>query len=746
MSLDGGLSSKSQNLLFATSGTGKSFLSRAIRLFDGGAADAEENRTNPRNIVSEEGSAGTLELFEGAEQIAKLQLDTKTNQTQREVGKYIFHVYSTDYVNTELGRRQFQLNGDIDHEIILGRENKDLTEKEDQKVEKQKALRSASDALQLKFDNDKRSLQRRLSISGNLSEYNGLKIPLEKNAPARPASLETLANIQLQFDALKSLPSDPALPVYPDTSTISPSPTNLSELLTTPVSASTIAEDVKKKIQNDPDFFERGVEHLHVNSETCPFCTQKIGSDAKATIEAIIAYFEDAEAKAKKELNALQLDVSRTDQAVEKFKLDAASAEARFDNLKKFFPSTQTIGLSSPASKLEEIKAKLHAASQAIQRKLQNLETTDFNEQDFDYAKELSELSRIRERNQGLIQSLVGLVTNSTNERLSIQRKGCTAFRREFLDQYRNDIEAIQNLESDILQLTVDIEALKKSSGEKVSAREKVADTFTYLMRFVFGEKYSFDRARFVVQRNKADMTRGGDRTLSDGEKSILAFCYYLAQTHLKVETAADYERLFFVIDDPVSSVSFDYVYSVCQMIKALRITDGDLLFSGGNERRPNMLILTHHDYFYNVILNNKVIDPSGLFQLISRSGTHEIRSQKQFITPHEFHLGHVKAVALGSDLPCYSTPNSIRSVLEGIWRFSRPDFDQLEKFVACLNDEHDLQIRSVLINDLSHGGKLYVESPLEADIVTAAKEVVEIVRVFAKGQVIDVPDLDAGT
>ena len=57
------------------------------------------------------------------------------------------------------------------------------------------------------------------------------------------------------------------------------------------------------------------------------------------------------------------------------------------------------------------------------------------------------------------------------------------------------------------------------------------------LLKRFFGDKYSFDGGTFKVRRNNKEMLRGGDRTLSDGEKSAMAFCYFLAQTHLRVQS-----------------------------------------------------------------------------------------------------------------------------------------------------------------------------------------------------------------
>ena len=58
----------------------------------------------------------------------------------------------------------------------------------------------------------------------------------------------------------------------------------------------------------------------------------------------------------------------------------------------------------------------------------------------------------------------------------------------------------------------------RKSSGEKVEAREKVADTLDELIRFAFHGRYSFDRDNFSVKRDKKDMVRGSEPRRPTGE------------------------------------------------------------------------------------------------------------------------------------------------------------------------------------------------------------------------------------
>ena len=74
MELEGKLSPKGQNLLFATSGTGKSFISRALRALDGPIEESEKD-IDPADVVSEESSHGALSLLEGTAEITKIAFD-----------------------------------------------------------------------------------------------------------------------------------------------------------------------------------------------------------------------------------------------------------------------------------------------------------------------------------------------------------------------------------------------------------------------------------------------------------------------------------------------------------------------------------------------------------------------------------------------------------------------------------------------------------------------------------------------
>lgn len=96
-------------------------------------------------------------------------------------------------------------------------------------------------------------------------------------------------------------------------------------------------------------------------------------------------------------------------------------------------------------------------------------------------------------------------------------------------------------------------------------------------------------------------MIENASDVFSEGEKSIVAFCFYLAETHTKVGTEDEYNDLFFVIDDPISSLDFHYVYSVAQIIRTIS--------SYFSIKRQRLLVLTHNLEFMSILIRNKIMD-----------------------------------------------------------------------------------------------------------------------------------------
>lgn len=740
MSLDATLSKNKQNLIFARNGTGKSFLARSLRLLDESALEGVTPQDMPNLLVSEESSSkqGTFQLYEDDACIGSLGLNCTSKTVSFSAPQYIFHVFSEDYVDFHLRQKSFELDGEIAHEIIIGQENLTLDEKENESGSVKESLAKSRKTLDEAFASQRKKLQADFQINASLGSFRSLNTNLYFEAS--PFSVESsdqrLSQLLASFNKFKSLPNDPNLPTATAPNGLGLDWEILNLALARVTSPSSVAEEVKLKIAEDPDFFRSGLKLATASAKDCPFCTQSLTQAAQFALSKYQEYFEDAEAREKDALMSLVKDVSAARSKVEKWKGKYLTAKSAFDELKAYFPSVQEKKTEDESAALEAIDANLAAILEALEVKQQSLDTPQEGPVDsaaFDY----DEFVKIGERNGKLFEDLASLVNNSSNERKSIQNNAYGAFLKKYCTAHSTDIETIRLLTKQVQTLQGEIDELRRTQGDKADARTRVAETFTILLNRFFGAKYTFEPNEFKVLREQKNMERGGDRTRSDGEKAVMAFCYFIAQCHLKVTSNEDYARLYFVFDDPVNSMSFDYVYAIVQTLKLLRIgAAGELEFNpkSGNPR-PRMLVLTHNNYFYNVASSNGAIPKSGLFQLVPGTTQHTLASQKGFASPHQQQLKHVHDVSVGDVEPDFMTPNSIRSVVESMWKFCRPDVVDFGAFFEFLIDECEIELKSVLINDLSHGGK-FDDPPHKAeDIVEAAREAISVVERFAQGQ-----------
>lgn len=308
-------------------------------------------------------------------------------------------------------------------------------------------------------------------------------------------------------------------------------------------------------------------------------------------------------------------------------------------------------------------------------------------------------------------------------EKLNLRRRLCNSMYCQTFENCKAAVLEIRSVEKELMDIGAKI---KEETGKfKANKRDKVAETFQEYLKLFFGDKYIFDLETFCITFQNKAFTSDMDSILSHGEKNILAFCHYLAATHRTVEHESDYDKLFFIIDDPVSSMDFYYVYAVTQVIKRL-----SRKFS---EREVPIIILTHSLEFMSIIVRNNVVKQ----KYILNEG--ELRKLgNELIMPYEEHLRDINNIAKGKNAPNHTTANSIRHVLETIWRFERPDLTNLGDYISKLNSpifEENAYLFS-LIQDLSHGS-LRTEIPYAPEyIIEGSKCIIDFVQGRYCGQI----------
>jgi wobble nucleotide-excising tRNase len=653
----------------------------------------------------------------------------------------IFHVFSDDFVHTELRQRNFDMDSNIDNEIRLDHTNIDTKDVQDRLAAKERELAEQQSqfgkALEAAKDVE---LVGKASVNKRLREYIDIaaKELLTKTEPPS-GSERTFKRVLADLEALKAIPAEPDYPrpishAVHDAAKMAQVDLDLRRI----TSPSTVSEEIKSLLSANPEFFEKGLEIIqHENGDNCPFCRQELNHPlARNHIELYLAYFADAEGLHKKHLRNAWSEVKALGRNIADRASDTAKQILKFESLRRSLPSQKDVILPDLSGLFSELDVAYSTYMTAIATKGQAM-ATDVAIPDFDIADLVNRLNAQLDVLNAAFAALSAAINFSDNERKSLHREACHVFSAEFVHASWISITRIQALSKEAEEIRAELDALKRSQLS-ASVKGRVAQTFESLIQAFFGTKYSFDREAFVLKRNDMTMRRGASRTLSDGEKTAIAFCYFIACTHRKVKAASDYAKLFFVFDDPITSMSYDFVFAIAQTLKNLSInTSGDVSINPADiakGKRPDLLVFTHSSYFYNICVTNFVVEKDAAFFLSQIGGEHKFATRTRYIAPFEQHLKEIVEVDAGRE-PDYTTGNAIRSVLEAIGRFCHPDKgSSLSGFIRFLAGEGGFQIRSVLINNLSHG-TYYDEAPSPDELREACKEAILVVERYAKGQ-----------
>lgn len=328
---------------------------------------------------------------------------------------------------------------------------------------------------------------------------------------------------------------------------------------------------------------------------------------------------------------------------------------------------------------------------------------------------------KLQKANAEVVKHANSVKDNSKTERLTLRRKLCNAKALFLHAELQQPFENLKKKQSDLRKLNGDIEA--KEQTAKVRKRDKVYETLEAMLDNFFAGKYQIDRDTFQIKFRGSKLNGNASKVLSDGEKSIVAFCWYLAETHTLVEKETDYDRLFFVIDDPISSMDFHFVYAVAQVLRSIKSVFG-------MSRHERMWVFTHNIEFFSIVARNHVLVATYMLK-----PGNIVQFNHQLLLPYENHLFDLLEIAERGKTPNHTTGNSIRHVIETISKFEDPEIS-MEKYIANSPELQEDPCIFSLCQDLSHG-TVRRELPYDEELLKGAcKAVIAFVEHRYPGQV----------
>lgn len=549
-----GKSASLKTAIYANNGSGKTFISRLFRLIENPIVEKSDK------LLSFTKTQGKMKFEvsykeENQPPIVKtleLNISKGATPTFSSPLPFIFHVFNSDYVHENIEALGYKPDGNIEG-YILGKSQIDLTKEKKELIEKNENLEKKKQEFEQRINTQKIMLDEKdLGIRKNITEYTSFTIEniFRKNNFGYVES-KSFEELKKENTILNTLPDD-----SPDVTLNRLDITtdffgHIEQLLKYSYSKSHFAEEFKGKIKAKQGFIESGLKIIDDNK--CPFCEQILDEQALELIDTYTKYLTNEEAKIISQIDSYIKKAEEVKKQIDNAYKISLRSKTDFDDLKKYLPSfkEQNIELLQD---LKAIEDDFNTVSIMLNDKKGDISKSLSVEQHIENIEEFKRSnSNVAIENNKKIDQINKAKNNTNNEKLNIKKRLCKAKYLATLQAEIKNIDEIIAFQNEIQ--TIDKNISDKENQAKALKKDKVVEAFEDFLNVFFAGKYTFDKENFCLKFNTHNLISNASDVLSDGEKSIVAFCFFLAETHKKVEKEADYQKLFFVIDDPISSL-----------------------------------------------------------------------------------------------------------------------------------------------------------------------------------------------
>ncbi len=603
---------KHYNVIFGNNGCGKTSLTRAFELLIPKNKHIEKYRTISTASTTESPSIE----FECKDESYTIEPNSNIG-----VPSFKVEIYNSNFLhnntpfNSEFGLKKLDDGTIILEGSVLGEETKEINQLKDfrGKVEKrQKKIEDENSAETLiakqeseikKYNEEiekirKKVTSRTIQITPNEIEINDF-CKVSKNHFKYQE--DALTNLEKDFneldEAIKKFDDLKEMELPKDYQTIKD---KLESLFSFDIDkkAGQVSEKIKEHISKvGREFIEKGIKlQKEMPNNACPFCTQKITNNI---IQAYTSYFN----KSIEQFNQDSLNMSGTLKNI----LNQWNIKEILQSFERFEPFMEDFlkEKKSLENALEQIKALLEELQKEVDKKEGVKNEEKFQETD----KKLSE-------NYKKLQKCVNETRNILNEKKE-QKKKLEKLKTELkearIKKAKHDSydwqKSKKEAERKLLVLNRGHERLNRLL-EKIDNKLKklyeqkrpdIEAINSYLKalnltKYSLHEDYRIVLNSDVLENSKADMI------LSDGEKTTLAFAYFLARLKLFYKKE-DLKDLVVVIDDPISSLDEQRIYNTSDIVaKINQELAGEALKD--EEDKAQVFVLTHNHTFMARLIN----------------------------------------------------------------------------------------------------------------------------------------------
>ncbi|WP_421892530.1 AAA family ATPase [Marinoscillum sp.] len=696
--------------IYARNGSGKTFLSKAFSL------TGKENVEDSNKLLHLGERRGTLNFSLNDDKI-KRQLKIIINQDSQAIvennSQYIFHVFNEKYVEDNLRSKGFKPEGSIEG-FILGKARIDLSDDREKLKQYQDRIERLDTSLDMAVLDVKSELTKTFKVGKGTKEYKDIT-KQNLRLKAIPIVDKELSQLIRDLNSLNELPidlEDIAKVVYQNKKQLLQN--DISQIFQKEVSKGAFLDGFKEKIQGKIPFISKG---LALNDGlNCPFCEQQYNEQAIDLLDKYDRFLRDEEATILRELDLLIETLEGHKTYLVKVYQGYLEAVKTFSELQQYFPSLRDVKLTE-LQKPESIFEGIDELIKGLYWKKDNLQKTRPADNIIQAGEQVVAFYDSLEKEVILANQQIDNANHAKNtsskELLHLKKEICLAKFNALFQEQENTIEEMNSLEKEVLQLQIAIK--EKEFREKKSKKDLFVQSLTNLLNTFFQGKYNFEESEMSLTFKGTTLNENAIHILSEGERNIVAFCYYLAEVHKMVESEDDYQKVFFIIDDPISSLDFNYVYAIARIVKTLH--------NWINTQWTRYIILSHSIEFINILRRNGSIN-NNVFILDNQEIS---RLDDNFMMPYNGHLRDIIKVAERKLPLTHTIGNSLRHIIETLQQFESPG-QSLEAYFEKNDILKENGFLFTLMQDTSHGG-IRFDSPYAPEtMIGACKTLLEFI------------------
>ncbi|WQS29267.1 AAA family ATPase [Helicobacter pylori] len=604
---------KDYNVIFGNNGCGKTSLTRAFELLIPKNKHIEKYRT-----ISTAKSP-SIE-FEFKDKSYKIEPNSNIGAPSFKV-----EIYNSDFLhnnapfNSEFGLKKLDDGTNILEGSVLGEETKEINQLKDfkEKVEKrQKKIKDENSAETLSAEQenkikkcDEEIEKIRKEVTSNIIQIALDKIKInnicEVSKDEFKVQEDALTNLKKDFDELNEAMKkfgDLKEMELPDYQKIKDKTIKdkLESLFSFDIDkeAGQVSEEIKEHISKvGREFIEKGIElQKKMPDNKCPFCTQEITNNI---IQAYTSYFN----KRIEQFNQDSLEVSGTLKEI----LEQWNIKEILQSFEKFKPFIEDFSTNKENLKnaLEQTKVLLEKLQKEVDKKEGVKNKEKFQETDKKLLENYEKLQQYVDETINILNQKEEQKKKLGKLKAELEEARIKKAKHDSYDSQKSKEEAKRKLS--ILnrrheRLNRLLEKIDKKLKKLYDQKRPDIEIINNYLKALNLPKYSLNEDYRIVLDSDALENSEAKIILSDGEKTTLAFAYFLVRLKLFYKKE-DLKNLVVVIDDPISSLDEQRIYNTAYLVANInQELAGEKL--SNEENKAQVFVLTHNHTFMACLIN----------------------------------------------------------------------------------------------------------------------------------------------